>query len=120
LEGGVGAGDVDDADGEVVAVYEGDVVEDLLVADAACEVEFGEGDGGVTLFHYISIMFSGLEEGGLTVTTQFSTPLQSPVSHAAPPPLFPPIGLAPVPPTLKLQFVRPHTLPCQSALTDKC
>jgi hypothetical protein len=65
LEGGVGAGDVDDADGEVVAVYQGDVVEDLLVADAAREVEFCEGDGGVTLFHYISIMFSGLEEGNL-------------------------------------------------------
>lgn len=65
MESGVGAGDVDDADGEVVAVYEGDVVEDLLVADAACEVEFGKGDGGVTLFHYISIMFSGLGEGDL-------------------------------------------------------
>jgi hypothetical protein len=65
LESGVGARDVDDADGEVVAVYQGDVVEDLLVADAACEVEFGKGDGGVALFHCISVLFSGLEEGNL-------------------------------------------------------
>jgi hypothetical protein len=65
LEGGVGAGDVDDADGEVVAVYQGDVVKDLLVADAACEVEFGEGDGGVTLFPISASCSLGLKKGNL-------------------------------------------------------
>ena len=49
-----------------------------------------------------------------TATLQSTTPKQSPVLHAAPPPLFPPVLLGPVPAELKLQFVRPHTRPCQS------
>lgn len=52
-----------------------------------------------------------------TVKTQLRTPAQSPVVQAAPPPLLPFKLLAPVPSSLKLQFVRPQTLPCQSALT---
>ncbi len=47
--------------------------------------------------------------GSLTVLTQFNTPLQSPVPHAAGLP-FPLL----VPSALKLQFVLPQTLPCQS------
>lgn len=51
--------------------------------------------------------------------TQFKTPPQSPEMHAAPAPLLPFKLLAPLPAVLKLQFVRPHILPCQSALTVK-
>lgn len=49
--------------------------------------------------------------------TQLKTPPQSPVEQAAPAPLFPFKLLAPVPAALKLQFVLPHTRPCQSPLT---
>ena len=47
--GGVGGGDVDDGQRQVVAVYEADVVEGLAVAVAAAEVELGKGCRGCTL-----------------------------------------------------------------------
>ena len=50
---------------------------------------------------------------------QFTMPLQSPVLQALPPPLFPPMLAGPVPAALKLQFVLPHTRPCQSEPTVK-
>lgn len=53
----------------------------------------------------------------LTVSIHSKTPPQSPVLHAFPPPFFPFKLLAPVPIALKLQFVLPHTRPCQSAAT---
>lgn len=49
----------------------------------------------------------------LTATWHSTTPKQSPVLHAAPPPLLPPVLLGPVPAALKLQFVLGQTRPCQ-------
>lgn len=54
----------------------------------------------------------------LTVKTQLKTPPQSPVLQAAPDPSCPLRLLAPLPSTLKLQFVLPQIRPCQSALTS--
>lgn len=49
---------------------------------------------------------------------QSSLPKQSPVVQAAPFPFTPLRLLGPVPSSLNEQFVRPHTLPCQSGLTN--
>lgn len=65
----------------------------------------------------------GVDDGGRgarTVNMQSSLPKQSPVVQAAPPPFTPLRLLGPVPSALKEQFVLPHILPCQSALTHNC
>lgn len=97
---------------EVVAVYEGDVVEGVGFVLPGLEGDFEERCGGVAL---VRVRFVCCLEGerGRTVTTQSNTPSQSPVSHAF---LLP--SCAAVPSALKLQFVRAHTRPCQSCDTD--
>lgn len=101
-----------EGEGEVVAVYEGDVVEGIGFVFAGLEGDFEEGRGGVALVG-VKFMRCLEGEGGHTVTTQSNTPSQSPVSHAF---LLP--SCAAVPSTLKLQFVRAHTRPCQSWETE--
>lgn len=101
-----------EAEGEVVAVYEGDVVEGVGFVLPALEGDFEEGCGGVALVcvrvgYYLEV------EGRRTVTTQSNIPSQSPVSQAFLPP-----SCAAVPSALKLQFVRAHTRPCQSCDTE--
>ena len=104
-----------DAERDVVAVDEGDVVEGLTARSR--EGELGQSSWGRPLVK-VSIG-AGIYYRGwngtmlLTATRHSTTPKQSPVLHAAPPPLLPPVFLGPVPSALKLQFVLGQTRPCQ-------
>jgi hypothetical protein len=80
---------VDDGEGEVVAVDEGDVVEGLVVGAAALEGEFSERRGDLALGGVgceLSCVFTSGEGGRarLTPNWQLRCPKQSPVIHAAP------------------------------------